>query len=280
MQLGGIGSGHDANMQNIINHNPSMRTEVDFHDKSMHHITKCIRRHGASHLESGMKTGGAGGNMSSALATGRQSQTGFSLAQWLADPLGSTKKLLGVVWKGGSESGNGIKEVSGQALDGKEQALARIAEAEAGKGMGLHNSMNDSAHGQPDSQMTAGNPANVPHTPQAAAAATGVQQPASLQGSPYFSAVEKAEKQQNLLQKVKMRFQSAADFLAKKFPFSGRFSGKNPFQAKQEKPKEDLRKRSHYREDDLEIECVLTDDSYLLDSYDRRGEYSQLSTRK
>lgn len=279
MQLGGIGSGHDANMQNIMKHNPSM-TEVSFHDKSMHHITKCIRHHGSSHLEGGMKTGGAGGNMYSALAPGRQAQSEFSLAQWLADPLGSTKKLLGAVWRGGSESGNGVKEASGQALDGKEQALARMAEVEAEKGMGLHNSMNDNAHGQPNSQMAAGNPANVPHTPQVAAAATGVQQPADLQSNPYFLAVEKAEKQQNLLQKVKVRFRSAADFLAKKFPFSGRFSGKNSFQAKQEKPKEDLRKRSHYREDDLEIECLLTDDSYLLDSYDRRGEYSQLSTRK
>ncbi len=75
---------------------------------------------------------------------------------------------------------------------------------------------------------------------------------------------------------MRARFAPVADFLAKRFPFAG----KNPFQAKHGRPKEDLRKRSHYRGDDLDIDCVLTDDSYLLDSYDRKGSYSQLSTRK
>ena len=41
-----------------------------------------------------------------------------------------------------------------------------------------------------------------------------------------------------------------------------------------------MRRRSKYRQDELEIDCVLTDESYLLDSYDRKGEYSQLTTSK
>ena len=58
------------------------------------------------------------------------------------------------------------------------------------------------------------------------------------------------------------------------------FQKKGSFQSGKESAKEDLRRRSRYREDTLEIECVLTDESYLLDSYDRNGEYTQLTTRK
>ena len=60
----------------------------------------------------------------------------------------------------------------------------------------------------------------------------------------------------------------------------GRFAGfwaKETFQTKQEQPKEDLRKRSKYRQNELEIDCVLTDDSYLQDSYNSKGEYSKLA---
>ena len=31
---------------------------------------------------------------------------------------------------------------------------------------------------------------------------------------------------------------------------------------------------------DQEIECILTDESYLTDSYNRKGEYSHLTTDK
>lgn len=96
-----------------------------------------------------------------------------------------------------------------------------------------------------------------------------------LQNNPYFSAIEDTGRaKQNLWEKVRVKFHSVAGQLTK------RFSGRNTFQAKQERPKEDLRKHSRYREDDLEIDCILTDDSYLMDSYDRKGEYSKLSTKK
>lgn len=92
--------------------------------------------------------------------------------------------------------------------------------------------------------------------------------------NPYFSAIENSGRtKQNFWEKVRIRFHSVAGQLTR------RFSDRNTFQTKQEKPKEDLRKHSRYREDDLEIDCILTDDSYLMDSYDRKGEYSTLSTK-
>ncbi len=109
---------------------------------------------------------------------------------------------------------------------------------------------------------------------EAVAAVAGRQQSAHEQ-NPYFSAIEDTGRaKQSIWEKVKVRFHGIAGQLM------GRFSGKNSFQTKQEKPKEDLRRHSKYRKDDLEIDCILTDDSYLLDSYDRKGEYSKLSTKK
>lgn len=42
------------------------------------------------------------------------------------------------------------------------------------------------------------------------------------------------------------------------------------------KEKQDRSRLSVYREDEQEIECIITDDSYLLDSYNRKGDYSKL----
>lgn len=84
-----------------------------------------------------------------------------------------------------------------------------------------------------------------------------------------------AEPSHNIIQKVKLKVHQAAGYLAKHFSFSG----KNSFDTKQKERREDLRRKSRYREDEMEIECIITDDSYLLDSYDRKGEYSKLSTK-
>ena len=44
----------------------------------------------------------------------------------------------------------------------------------------------------------------------------------------------------------------------------------------QNKHKEDKSRLSVYKKDELEIDCIITDDSYLLDSYNRKGDYSKL----
>ena len=106
---------------------------------------------------------------------------------------------------------------------------------------------------------------------------------AVLQSNPYFAAVAESPKPTGvtLFQKVKLKCKNVAGELAQHLP--GRFFNfqkKGSFQAKKEGSREDLRKRSKYRQDKVEIDCVLTDESYLLDSYDRKGEYSQLTTKK
>ena len=118
------------------------------------------------------------------------------------------------------------------------------------------------------------NPAYMQQPAQVARAATAVPPPQTITHNPYFSALgDTGAQQQTLWQRLKVKFESITGYLTKHFSFSN----PNNFQAKQEKPKEDLSKRSRYREDEMEIDCVLTDESYLMDSYNSKGEYSRLA---
>ncbi len=126
--------------------------------------------------------------------------------------------------------------------------------------------------GSADMEAPMENPAETANA--AEIAGTALSKP-DVYNNPYFSAIEDTGKQkQTAWEKVRVRFQALTGQLA------GRFAGRNSFETKQQKPKEDLRKHSRYKQDDLEIDCILTDDSYLLDSYDRKGEYSKLSPKK
>ena len=99
-----------------------------------------------------------------------------------------------------------------------------------------------------------------------------------INNNPFFTPVtDNMEPPRSIARRVRYKVRRVAGQLAKRFSFLG--SGKNSLGAEKREKREDLRRRSHYREDDVEIECVITDDSYLLDSYDRKGEYSKLSTK-
>lgn len=174
----------------------------------------------------------------------------FQLPNWLRTTLNAGRNLLKSIWGESKAEAFGSQEESGLQEAGTKSADGRRSGSD--------------------------DPALRLHGPQVAAAASGIQAPRDmLQPNPYFNVAEDTGRHQvTLREKVKVRFQSIAEY------FTRQFSGKNEFQAKQEKPHEDLRRHSRYRQDDLEIDCVLTDDSYLLDSYDKKGEYSKLSAGK
>lgn len=126
------------------------------------------------------------------------------------------------------------------------------------------------------------------HNARIAAASTAVWPPQSPSGAnPYFTTHSDPGKvKDNVFQRIRIRFRDAAGKLAGRFGgrfgerLSGRFSKKRHYHSGRQKPKENLRRRSRYKGDDIELDCVLIDDSYLLDSYDRKGEYSKLTTEK
>ena len=214
-----------------------------------HNVTTCI--HTQKHSMEG-KLGTAQKSdsaMPQSAEAVTQPQGTFSLSAWLKSTLNAAKTLALNLWAGGTQEA--LDEGSKEAYPEKA-ALQEPASQEAQTASGIL------------------------HGPQVAAGALGVQTPQNLlQQNPYFSPAEAGGNQQvTLAQKVKIRFQKVSKYL------TGQFSGKKEFQAKQERPREDLRRHSRYRQDDLEIDCVLTDDSYLLDSYDRKGEYRKLSAKK
>lgn len=226
------------------------------HDSDRHQVTGCM--HGHTHYQQGnIKAGGA--DVSSQMARlqmqEQQQDSQFSLSDLLRKTLERGRGILKGIW------GTNTVNTDGAAGDkaGSARTMAQVG----------------------DSSTAAANGAAVSHRTAEHSAAV---HSAAAQGNPYFTEMSQknAAAYMTPLQKVRAKVVAGVEKLAGKLPGKAfRFQAKNSFQAKSEqRSKEDLRKRSKYRKDELEIDCILTDESYLMDSYDRKGEYSQLTTKK
>ena len=247
MQFNGIGSGHDS---------------------EMHHVTKCMHEHTHYRKQEDAAGAGAGGMEAQAMEMMQKQEGELSLSAWLDRMLGNGKRFLHGIWNGGGKGTPGSDSGKADAA----QVMAQTGDVSTTARSGVGQTGQDSH--QPDM-------ASAAHVAQIAAASTAVPLPKTIQDNPYFSAIESAGGQETLLQKVRVKFKDIAGQLTGHLP--GKFfsaHNRDSFHAKQEKPKEDLRKHSRFHGDKLEIDCILTDDSYLLDSYDRKGEYSKLSAKK
>lgn len=215
----------------------------DNHSADMHQVTACLHDHGKQ-MEGSLKMPtNPGAAARQTLQANQEQQAQLSLADILQKLLRSGKQRLIGFWNGSDGAGDGDKS----AKSDKSQVMAQSY----------------------DTNVTKGTDTAARET--------------LLQSNPYFAAVEEPPKPTvvPLFQKVKLKCKDVAGQLAQHLP--GRFFNfqkKGSFQAKKEGSRENLRKRSKYRQDKVEIDCVLTDESYLLDSYDRKGEYSQLTTKK
>ncbi len=215
----------------------------DHHSAQAHQVTKCLHSQ-EHHLEGDMKLSSPGLSrqkvMQAHLAE-QDDQTPLSLMESLRRLLQNIKGGIRGVWQGGGAVSAGEAEGRG----GSSQVTAQESQGTGVPG----NKLED-----------------------------------RLLHNPYFAAVEPPKTQGKpipVLQSAKSRVKAAAGRLAGHLP--GQFlpfQKQGSFQAGKEGRREDPRKRSRYREDQMEIDCILTDESYLLDSYDRKGEYSQLTTRK
>jgi len=230
-----------------------VNSHFDNHESS-HKVTHGIHDHHGMGEKTGKMSSTA--SNSSAAKQINSKVTGDGLGIWRTFTTG-IKSLWGHVW--GSSTG-GVNQVgldSGDAI-GEAQLMAQIGEPDAAE-----------KHGP------------------AIAAAASVAQSSMTKENPYFTTVEdKGAAKGSFMQKVRIRFRELTNQLKKNFAgrFGGRmagaYSGRGTLNSGQQKPQEDLRKHSRYREDGIEMDCVLTDDSYLMDSYDRKGGYSTLTTKK
>lgn len=229
------------------------------HNHSMHQVTDCMHSQSVSKKDGGAAVSSAGSSTRhTQVSLNQQPEGQFSLVSWWKDTLSGGRKLLQKIWGDGSGVAQATENVGENILQTEEQVMAQMGNPDEGQAHTGRSHVGQDMH-------IAGYEAVPPTTARQQA----------LESNPYFSAIEDTGREkQNIWEKVRVKFQSIAGQLM------GRFSNKNSFQTKQEKQKEDLRRHSRYRQDDLEIDCILTDDSYLLDSYDRKGEYSKLSTKK
>lgn len=239
------------------------------HNRGMHHVTNCMHDHSHYKLESELHSAAASAAKQQTVQSMEQKQEGeLSLSAWLEKNLNRGKRILQGIWgssevPGAGEAGDKTGEAQVLALYGEDDVPDRGNTPGAGT----------------DSSVQGAAPAL--HTPQIAAAVTSASLQ-EMQNNPYFATLqEDGGQSKTMLQKIRVKFKDITGQLAGHLP--GKFFGtgkKGSFQAGKEKPKEDLRKHSRYHGDELEIDCILTDDSYLLDSYDRKGEYSRLSAKK
>lgn len=217
------------------------------HDTYSHQVTGCIHEH-ASNTDAGSMGAkySAGQAAQTATEVLQEDSTG-NLLSWVQNIGNSGKQLLQKIWGDSKEANDAIssqKDGSGNHIAGQETLVT-------GNSLGVKTTLNRAA------VETA-----ATHT--------------------YFQPVETRDAVPTTpLQKVRYQVQKVARKLMDRLP--GRFLGSHTgdfLQTKQQHTKEDLRKRSQYKEDDQEIECILTDESYLTDSYNRKGEYSHLTTGK
>lgn len=218
------------------------------HSVTAHQVTGCLHEHTESHKLSGGLTAADAASRAAQLQQQEQQQTAqFSLSAWMEKTLGKGRGIL-----------RGILGTAGEADVSEENGSEDFARPSLT---------------QEDNSLSA---AEVVGSLNASAAAH------QAQLNPYFQPVEQTPAPHTTpVQKLRAKIREAASQLADHLP--GRFfgsHGKNSLQTKQEQQKEDLRRRSRYKKDETEIDCILTDESYLMDSYDRKGEYTQLTTKK
>lgn len=216
------------------------------HSSDMHQVTRCLHDHGQLDKGGAKMAMAPSAAAQQVLQADQEQQVQLTLTDWIQRLLRNGKEKLLGFWNGSESPSSGDRSEK----TGSDQVMA---------------------------QLNNGNDKGVTNTSHA-------EKETAIYNNPYFATVPAQQPQSAVVafvKKIKLKTSSIAGQLARHLP--GKFSGfqkKGSFHAKKEGNREDLRRRSKYREDKLEIDCVLTDESYLLDSYDRKGEYSQLTTTK
>lgn len=238
------------------------------HSAQMHQVTKCIHEH--SHDKMGGAAASAAKNQS-VQAPEQQNQGQFSLSAWLDNHLSRGKGLLKGFWNGGGTAAVGeAGERSGQ-----EQVLAQISDSrEAGE---------YPAHRDPDIPTVSAqqpDPSQAVHASRAAQAAAPAAQPRE-QDAQAAAIARENDGQEGMWRRIRVRFKDIAGQLTGHLRGNtSRFQARRSFQPKQAITRAEPEKKDKLRRDAVEIDKYHVEESYLLDSYDRKGGYSKLSTKK
>lgn len=213
----------------------------------IHHVTECMHEHDHMKIKADLKSAGGAAQSASQSVGNTETVSVSNINTWLTNILNKSKNALGRIWGGldssGVSAGSAAENAANKGVSSLQQGRAGSVQAEQSTAFLLRD---------PDKTVErTGNPWFVPVEHQ------GTVRTAHPGG---------------VRERVKARFSSVSSFLAKHLPAdTGTFSG-----MKKHKKEENLTRKSHYKDEEAEIECILTDDSYLLDSYDKNGEYRQI----
>ena len=227
------------------------------HGTSDHHVTNCIHDHRDVQKDPGAMAMKASAAMEASMAKSELQQEGlFSLSAWLKSALGNSKGFLLNFWEGG-QAVTGTPEGSSTAVSGAE-----------GNQTGL---------------QTVVHTENSGTMPAAAAEVQSVMQQNTINNSSHITTERSKNQRRTFWQKAREHFRnmSGRSDGKRSQSFSGVQNKKSLFQTKREQPREEeLRRHNRYRRDTVEINVAQIEEDYLMDSYDRKGEYSRLTTKK
>lgn len=234
-------------------------------------MTKCMHDHSHFKREADMSKAAASMARSQGMqAAEQQNQGQLSLSAWLDSYLSRGKSLLKGFWSGGGTAVPG--EAGNQS--GQEQVLAQIGESrEAGAAASAGSGIPAAASPQADLSQSV----HVARAAQAAVpAAKSPSQEAFRDG-----AGQESGAQEGMWRRIRVRFKDIAGQLTGHLRGNtSRFQAKKSFQPKQAITREEPQKTVKPRRDAVEIANYHVEESYLLDSYDRKGGYSKISTKK
>lgn len=205
-------------------------------------------------------------------AAEQQGQGQLSLSAWLDSYLSRGKSLLKGFWSGGGTAVPG--EAGNQS--GQEQVLAQIGESrEAGT-----TAASGAGSGIPAAAIPQADLSQAVHVSRAAQAAVPAAQSPSQEAS-RDGAGQESGAQEGMWRRIRVRFKDIAGQLTGHLRGNtSRFQAKKSFQPKQAITREEPQKTVKPRRDAVEIANYHVEESYLLDSYDRKGGYSKISTKK
>lgn len=238
------------------------------HSAQAHHVTKCMHDHSHYKMESEISKGTASSAKAQAAQPAQSQPEGqLSLAAWMERSLSKGKSLLRSIW--GSNELSSVGEAGDRA--GQAQVLAQLGESREADGRGRN------ATGHENRQPDEAQAVQASRISQAAAAVPGPR----VEEAVMPRTGENGGQEENLLRRIRVRFKDIAGHLTghlRREAFSPRT--KSSLEMKQERPKEERRKPARQKRDAVEIDSYRMEESYLLDSYDSRGGYRKLSTKK
>lgn len=241
------------------------------HSAQAHHVTNCMHDH--SHFKKEGNVSKAGGEAARVQQeTAGQGEGGLSLSAWMDSYFSRGKGLLRRFWNGKETAEAGQ---SGER-SGQEQTLAQISDSRESGAAASAGSV--PGHPAPDSHLADLSQAvHVSRAAQAANPAAGLSVQAGAEAAP----ARESGGQEGMWRRIKVRFKDIAGQLTGHLRGNtSRFQPKRPFQAKQAITREEPGKTGKPRRDAVEIANYHVEESYLLDSYDRKGGYSKISTKK